>query len=107
MTKDRRDPHRDPFWRALDELAGDPRFHQRCLNEFPSLLPSSETATDPIERRNFLKLMGASLALAGVTACTRQPPETIVPYVRQPEEIVPGNYYKLTPRSVVKFWRPA
>src|SRR4249919_993725 len=35
--------------------------------------------------------MGASLALAGVTACTRQPPEKIVPYVRQPEEIVPGK----------------
>ena len=35
--------------------------------------------------------MGASLALAGVTACTRQPAEKIVPYVRQPEEIVPGR----------------
>ena len=35
--------------------------------------------------------MGASLALAGVTACTRQPDEKIVPYVRQPEEIVPGK----------------
>ncbi len=35
--------------------------------------------------------MGASLALAGATACTRQPPEKIVPYVRQPEELVPGR----------------
>ena len=35
--------------------------------------------------------MGASLALAGVTACTRQPAEKIVPYVRQPEELVPGK----------------
>ena len=35
--------------------------------------------------------MGASLALAGVSACTRQPAETIVPYVRAPEEIVPGR----------------
>ena len=35
--------------------------------------------------------MGASLALAGVTACTRQPAEKIVPYVRQPEEIIPGK----------------
>ena len=42
-------------------------------------------------RRRFLKLMGASLALAGVTACTSQPPEKIVPYVKQPEEIVPGK----------------
>ena len=42
-------------------------------------------------RRGFLKLMGASLALAGATACTRQPDELIVPYVRQPENLVPGR----------------
>src|SRR5688572_33495746 len=35
--------------------------------------------------------MGASIALAGVSACTRQPAEKIVPYVRQPEEVVPGR----------------
>ena len=35
--------------------------------------------------------MSASLALAGVGACTRQPPESIVPYVRQPEDLVPGR----------------
>jgi molybdopterin-containing oxidoreductase family iron-sulfur binding subunit len=42
-----------------------------------------------------MKLMGASLALAGVTACTTQPEEAIVPYVRQPEGLVPGTpmYY--------------
>src|SRR6266542_6940078 len=44
-----------------------------------------------LDRRDLLKFMGASLALAGVTACTRQPNEKIVPYVRQPEEIVPGK----------------
>ena len=46
---------------------------------------------DPVGRRGFLKLMGASLALAGATACTRQPDELIVPYVRQPEDVVPGK----------------
>jgi molybdopterin-containing oxidoreductase family iron-sulfur binding subunit len=46
---------------------------------------------DPVARRTFLKLMGASLALAGAAACTRQPEEHIVAYVRQPEEIVPGR----------------
>jgi molybdopterin-containing oxidoreductase family iron-sulfur binding subunit len=76
------------FWRTLDELADDPSFRDRLYNEFPSQI---ETITDPVQRRTFLKLMGASLALAGVTACTRQPDETIVPYVRQPEEIVPGR----------------
>ena len=42
-------------------------------------------------RRNFLKLMGASLALAGLTGCTRQPTEQIMPYVRQPEDLIPGK----------------
>src|SRR5580765_6167974 len=76
------------FWRTLDEAADDPSFHEHLINEFPSQI---ETVTDPIARRRFLKLMGASLALGGFTACTRQPPEKIVPYVRQPEELVPGR----------------
>src|ERR1017187_4701021 len=46
---------------------------------------------DSVSRRGFLKLMGASLAMAGMTACTRQPLEPIVPYVKQPEETVPGR----------------
>ena len=83
---------RDPFWRTLDELADDPAFQERLHNEFPSQI---EAIVDPVERRSFLKLMGASIALAGIGACTRQPPEKIVPYVRQPEELVPGRplYY--------------
>ena len=50
---------------------------------------------DELSRRKFIKLMGASIALASATGCTRQPPENIVPYVRQPEEMVPGKplYY--------------
>ena len=44
-----------------------------------------------MSRRQFLHLMGASLALAGVTGCTRQPREAIVPYVKQPEELVLGK----------------
>src|SRR5437762_10657408 len=47
--------------------------------------------SDPVARRQFLQLMGASMGLAGVTACTRQPLEKIVPYVRQPEELIPGK----------------
>ncbi len=79
------------FWRTLEERAGDPAFLERLHNEFPSLLPEPEAIADPVARRAFLKVMGASLALAGVTACTRQPAENIVPYVRQPEEMVPGK----------------
>src|SRR5262245_18914337 len=76
------------FWRTLEEQAGDPAFQERLYNEFPSQV---EAITDPVARRTFLKLMGASIALAGVTGCTRQPLEKIVPYVRQPEELVPGR----------------
>jgi molybdopterin-containing oxidoreductase family iron-sulfur binding subunit len=76
------------FWRTLEERANDPAFLERLYNEFPSEV---EAITDPVQRRTFLKLMGASLALAGVTGCTRQPVERIVPYVRQPEELIPGR----------------
>src|SRR6185436_9746212 len=79
---------RDRWWRTLEEQAEDPAFQEHLYNEFPSQI---EAITDPVARRTFLKLMGASLALAGATACTRQPPEKIVPYVRQPEELVPGR----------------
>src|SRR5436305_10709757 len=61
-------------------------------SEFP--LDASCWPND-LSRRKFIKLMGASIALAGAAGCTRQPPEKIVPYVRQPEEVVPGKplYY--------------
>src|SRR5262245_58708246 len=85
------EPGRQPgfdAWRTLEELANDPAFQKHLQNEFPSEV---EAIADPVARRTFLKLMGASLALAGATACTRQPEERIVAYVRQPEEIVPGR----------------
>jgi molybdopterin-containing oxidoreductase family iron-sulfur binding subunit len=94
-SSDRR-PHegkrRAGWWRTLDELAEDPAFLEQLYNEFPSQV---EAIADPVQRRTFLKLMGASLALAGAGACTRQPLEKIVPYVRQPEDIIPGRplYY--------------
>ncbi len=64
----------------------------RHLDEFPV---GSADWPNELSRRRFLKLMGASLALAGATGCTRQPLERIVPYVRQPEELIPGKplYY--------------
>jgi molybdopterin-containing oxidoreductase family iron-sulfur binding subunit len=76
------------WWRALEERAGDPAFQEFLCNEFPSQV---DAIADPVARRTFLKLMGASLALGGFTACTRQPAEKIVPYVRQPEELIPGR----------------
>src|SRR5688572_20510217 len=76
------------YWRSLEELADSDEFGQYVDREFPS---QAAEFRDPAGRREFLKLMGASLALAGVSACTRQPAEKLVPYVRQPEEIVPGR----------------
>src|SRR5689334_19100505 len=76
------------YWRSLEELADTPEFRQYVQREFPE---QASEFKDPAGRRDFLKLMGASLALAGVSACTRQPPEKIVPYVQQPEQIIPGR----------------
>jgi len=76
------------YWRSLSELADTAEFRDYLHREFPE---QASEWNDPKGRRNFLKLMSASLALAGVGACTRQPPEQIVPYVRQPEDIVPGR----------------
>jgi len=79
---------RVPYWRSLDELADSPVFEEFVRREFPQ---QAEEWNDPVERRTFLKLMGASLALAGLSGCVIQPPEKIVPYVKQPEEEVPGR----------------
>ena len=76
------------WWRGLDELADTPEFREMLHREFP--VAASEF-DDPVGRRSFLKLMSASLALAGASACTRIPEEKIVPYVRAPEDLVPGR----------------
>ena len=76
------------FWRSLEELAGSPEFQEMLHREFPK---GASEWLDSVSRRGFLKLMGASLAMAGMTACTKQPLEPIVPYVRQPEEVIPGR----------------
>jgi MoCo/4Fe-4S cofactor protein with predicted Tat translocation signal len=76
------------YWRSLDELADSPAFREFVAREYPQ---QAEEWNDPIERRTFIKLMGASLALAGLSGCVFQPPEKIVPYVKQPEEEVPGK----------------
>src|SRR5215472_14493040 len=80
------------YWRNLEELAETPEFQELIEREFPRQAIGWSEDEDSVEgRRNFLKVMGASLALAGLTACTRQPTEHIMPYIRQPEELVPGR----------------
>src|SRR5580698_8676886 len=76
------------FWRGMDELANTPEFRDHKENEFP------HAANDPeakLDRRELMKVMAASAAFAGLTGCTKLPTQKIVPYVRQPEEIIPGK----------------
>jgi molybdopterin-containing oxidoreductase family iron-sulfur binding subunit len=76
------------YWRSLEELADTPEFREFVEREYPH---QAEEWNDPVSRRSFIKLMGASLALAGLSSCVYQPPEKIVPYVNQSEDMVPGK----------------
>src|SRR5215470_16408768 len=77
------------FWRTLEELADQEAFGELLEREFPR---QASEWVDPVTRRNFLKLAGASMALAGLAGCTRQPLEQILPYVRRPEHFIPGTH---------------
>src|SRR5215470_20401383 len=79
------------YWRSLEDLADSPDFREWLEREFPRQATAWEDIESGENRRHFLKLMGASLALAGLAGCTRQPDEFIMPYVRQPEELIPGR----------------
>jgi molybdopterin-containing oxidoreductase family iron-sulfur binding subunit len=74
------------FWRSLGELSGTPSFRVQLTREFPDIAARFGAATD---RRTALKLLGASLLMAGVAAC--KAPEGIAPYVQQPEATIPGR----------------
>jgi molybdopterin-containing oxidoreductase family iron-sulfur binding subunit len=82
-------PRGREFWRSLEELADTPEFQRYVQDEFPEGASEFE---DPAGRRRFLKLMGASIALAAAGgACAYQPTERYAPYVRQPEELTPAK----------------
>jgi MoCo/4Fe-4S cofactor protein with predicted Tat translocation signal len=78
------------FWKNLDELAETQEFHELMQEEFPRQSGAGEWV-DSVSRRGFLKVMGASFALAGLAGCTKQPDEPIFPYVKQPEDLVLGR----------------
>ncbi|HUI07347.1 MAG TPA: TAT-variant-translocated molybdopterin oxidoreductase [Verrucomicrobiae bacterium] len=75
------------YWRSLEERAQTPEFQEWLHREFPV---DASIWEDEVSRRQFLKMMGASLALAGLAGCS-MPQDKIVPYVRQPEDIIPGK----------------
>jgi molybdopterin-containing oxidoreductase family iron-sulfur binding subunit len=76
-------------WRGLDQLAGTPDYRDFVASEFPH---DPRAEAKGVSRRSALKLMAASAALGGLTACTKLPTEKIVPYAQQqPEDFVPGK----------------
>src|SRR6202140_1018243 len=76
------------YWRTLEELADDPQFEQLLHREFPR---QASEWDESVDRRDFLKLMAASLAFAGLSGCGKAPEEHIIPYVTQPEGLVLGK----------------
>ncbi len=74
------------YWRSLDEVAQTEQFRSFVENEF-----GLHGIGDGVDRRRFVQLMGASLALAGVSGCTQQPLEKLVPHINSPENVVPGR----------------
>lgn len=74
------------YWKSLKELANNKEYQKFAEREFPE---NATELTDGVSRRGFLRVMGASVALAGLAAC-RRPVQKILPYSKQPEDVVPG-----------------
>lgn len=91
------------YWKSSEEfsqaLSKDPNRFSLPSGEFKSVPDNSNSdGSDGHSRREFFKIMGASLAMMGASGCTRRPIEHIVPYVKKPEDITPGiaNWYTST-----------
>ncbi len=76
------------FWRTLEEWANTDAFQKMARRDYPHL---EQSWGDPVNRRHFLRLLGASLALAGLTGCSPAPQEPILPYVQAPQGMIPGR----------------
>jgi molybdopterin-containing oxidoreductase family iron-sulfur binding subunit len=91
-------------WRSAGQLEDSPEFRAWLEREFPQAAAEMADAGDAeTTRRSFLKLMGASTALAGfgMAAC-RRPESYIVPYTKTPEWVIPGKatyYASAMPRA--------
>lgn len=90
-------PEKPGIWRTMGELSGAPDFEEAMVREFPD--GASEWSGGEMSRRNFLQLMGGSMALAGVglVGC-RRPEAHIVPFTQGVEWTIPGKflYYATT-----------
>ena len=80
------------YWRGLGELSDTPEFRQWLEREFPA--GTAELNGEEWSRRSFLKLMGASMALAGgfgLNSC-RRPEAHLVPFTKSAEWTIPGKF---------------
>ena len=83
-------PNGRTYWRSLGEYSRTPDFEEWLHREFPA--GAAEWENDPLSRRNFLRLMGASLALAGLSLSgCRRPEAHLVPFTQSPEWVIPGK----------------
>src|SRR6266404_2801962 len=82
------------YWRSLEEWRNDPEFRELVEKEFMSSPLQSSDGEGGWARREFLKLMGASIALTSF-GCVRRPAQKIIPYAKKPLDIIHGlpNYY--------------
>lgn len=95
------------YWKGLEELNRDPEFVQHSKNEFAEGLPLDEVLNESdlnlsSNRRDFLKYFGFSVSAVALAACNKAPVKNVIPYVVQPEEVIPGvpNYYASTYRNI-------
>ena len=84
-------PKKNTYWKSLNELAKNEEYKKFAEREFPE---DASELTDQVSRRSFLRVMGASIALAGFASC-RKPVQKILPYTKQPEDLILGepNFY--------------
>ena len=80
------------LWQSLEQLSNTPEYREFLEHEFPhQTAEKPEAASSGLGRRDWMKIMGASAAMAGLSACTKLPVEKIVPYVKPPEDLIPGK----------------
>ena len=79
------------YWRSVGELSDTPEFREWLEREFPA--GAAQLEGDEWSRRGFLKLMGASMALAGfgLNSC-RRPEAHLVPFTKSVEWTIPGKF---------------
>ncbi|WP_276498228.1 TAT-variant-translocated molybdopterin oxidoreductase [Pontibacter litorisediminis] len=91
------------YWKGIEELENTPEFEKHAHNEFPEFLPINETegeksaSSGKTHRRDFLKLLGFSMAAVSLASC-EAPVRKAIPYLNKPVDVEPGiaNWYAST-----------